>query len=96
MAKYVGVDVHVQTCHATVMDESGEIVKQEKFRNELGELERFFRGIDDAEVAMEACYCWQPVYDFLENEGYKVRLAHPMKTRIIACLLYTSPSPRDS
>lgn len=84
MGKYVGVDVHVQTCHATVMDESGKIVKQEKFRNERGELERFFEGIDDAEVAMEACYCWQPAYDFLESRGYRVKLAHPMKTRIIA------------
>jgi transposase len=84
MARFVGVDVHVQTCHATVMDETGKIVKQEKFRNELGELERFFEGIGDAKVAMEACYCWQPVYDFLENFGYEVKLAHPMKTRIIA------------
>ncbi len=38
MAKYVGVDVHVRTCHATVMDESGKIVKQERFRNERANL----------------------------------------------------------
>jgi len=84
MAKYVGLDVHLRTCHATLMDERGRILKQEKLLNERQELERFLRGIDDARVAMEASYCWQPVYEFLESKGHEVKLAHPMKTRIIA------------
>ena len=42
MALYVGLDVHMQTCHATVVDEHGNILKQEKFRNGPGELEQFF------------------------------------------------------
>jgi len=84
MATYVGLDVHLRTCHATLMDEQGKILKQEKFLNEGQELERILRGIDDAKVAMEACYCWQPVYEFLERKGFEVKLAHPMKTRIIA------------
>ena len=33
---------------------------------------------------MEASYCWQPVYDFLEEKGLEVNLAHPLKTRVIA------------
>jgi len=84
MPKYVGLDVHLRTCHATVMNEHGEILKQEKFPNERRELERIFKDIDDAKIAMEACYCWQPVYELLESMGYEVKLAHPMKTRIIA------------
>lgn len=84
MATYVGLDVHKQSSHATVMDERGQILKQEKFRNEPEEFKRFFQGIDDAEVAIEASCCWQPVYELLESEGYRVRLAHPMKTRLIA------------
>ena len=84
MATYVGLDVHLRTCHATVMDEQGKILRQEKFPNERLELERILKGIDDAKVAMEACYCWQPVYEFLENKGFEVKLAHPTKTRIIA------------
>jgi transposase len=66
------------------MNEKGEILKQEKFPNEREEFERIFKGIDDAKVAMEACYCWQPVYDMLESRGHEVKLAHPTKTRIIA------------
>ena len=36
MTEYVGVDVHVETCHAIVMGEDGKVVKREKFRNERG------------------------------------------------------------
>jgi transposase len=84
MTKYVGLDVHLRTCHATVTDERGRVLKQEKFPNERQEIERIFKSIGDAKVAMEACYCWQPVYEQLEAMGHKVELAHPMKTRIIA------------
>ena len=84
MTTYVGLDVHLRTCHATVMDEHGRILKQEKFPNERLEFERILKGIDDAKVAMEACYCWQPLYEFLEEKCFEVKLAHPIKTRIIA------------
>lgn len=84
MKRYVGLDVHKQTCHATVMNSRGKVVKQGKFLNEREGFEGFFDGINDAEVAMEASYCWQPAYAQLERMGYKVKLAHPLKTRIIA------------
>lgn len=84
MPTYVGLDVHLRTCHATAMNERGEILKQEKFPNEGLELKRFFKGIDDAKVAMEAGYSWMPVYELLEEKGYEVKLAHPKEARIIA------------
>ena len=84
MAMYVGLDVHKRTCHATVMNERGEIVKEGKFRNERAGFEYFFRCIDDAKVAMESSYCWQPPYEWLEDAGYGVKLSHPKKTRAIA------------
>ncbi|MEW5995509.1 MAG: IS110 family transposase [Candidatus Zixiibacteriota bacterium] len=84
MKRYVGLDVHKQTCHATVMDSRGKVVKSGKFQNEPKGFEEFFDDISDAEVAMEASYCWQPAYELLEGMGYKVKLAHPLKTRIIA------------
>jgi len=84
MPVYVGLDVHKRTCHATVVDEQGKILVQEKFKNEPRELERFFKGIDDAKVAMEASYCWQPTYELLESMGYEVKLAHPKRTRAVA------------
>jgi transposase len=33
---------------------------------------------------MEAGYCWQPLYDRLEETGYDVKLTHPLKAKAIA------------
>ena len=84
MTRYVGVDVHKQTCHVTVMDEQGNVIEQERFRNEPEEFEWSLKGIDDAKIAMEASSCWQPAYELLEDMGHEVKLAHPIKTRLIA------------
>ena len=82
--KYVGLDVHKETVHGTVMDEHGRVLKRKGFFNTPKGYEEFFKGIGDAEVAMEATYGWQPPYELLERMGYKVKLAHPYETRIIA------------
>lgn len=76
---YVGLDVHKRVCYGTVMDEKGKIVKQAKFTNDLKALDEFMEDLDEALVAMEAGYCWQSLYDRLEETGYDVRLAHPLK-----------------
>ena len=83
-AMYAWLDVHLKTCYATAMNERREILKQEKFANEGLELERFFKGMKDAKVAIEASYSWMPVYELLEGKGYEVKLAYPKETRIIA------------
>ena len=33
---------------------------------------------------MEAGYCWQPLYDRLEEIRYDVKLTHPLKAKAIA------------
>jgi transposase len=81
---YIGLDVHKRVCYGTVMDEKGQIVKRGKFSNDPQGLEEFMEGIDEALVAMEAGYCWQPLYDRLEETGHDVRLAHPLKVKAIA------------
>jgi transposase len=83
MPNWIGLDVHKRTCHATVLDERGVIV-QTKLQNEPEELKQFFENFDDAKVAMEAAYFWQPVYELIEQLGHEVVLAHPKETRIIA------------
>lgn len=40
--------------------------------------------IDEAFMAMEAGWYWQPLYDRLEETGRGVRLAHPLKVKTIA------------
>ncbi len=67
--------------YGTVMDEKGQIVKRGKFSNNPQGLEEFMDGVDEA---LEAGYCWQPLYDRLEETGHDVRLAHPLKVKAIA------------
>jgi len=81
---YVGLDVHKRSCHGTMMNEEGKIVKQERFSNGPRGVDAFMGGVEGARVVMEAGYCWQPLYDRLEDEGHDVRLAHPLKTKAIA------------
>ena len=82
--KYVGLDVHKKYIDATVLDEHGKVIKRGKFEYTRSGLEEFFESIGDARVAMEAGYCWQPAYELLEEMSYEVKLAHPLKTRLIA------------
>ena len=81
---YVGLDVHKHVCYGTVMNEKGKVVKQAKFSNDLEGLEEFMEGFDEAVVAMEAGYCWQPLYDRLEETRCDVKLPHPLKMKAIA------------
>lgn len=81
---YVGLDVHKKVCYGTVMGEDGMIVKEGKFRRDSQCLQEFMMNVDKATVVMEAGYCWQPVYEWLEKDGYKVKLAHPLQTKAIA------------
>ena len=81
---YVGLDVHKRVCYGTVMDEKGKVVKQDKFTNDLEALDKFMEGLDMVTVAMEAGYCWQPLYDRLLESGHHVKLAHPLKVKAIA------------
>jgi len=81
---YVGLDVHKRVCYATLTDEKGRVIKQGKFSNDEYGLNSFMQGIDEAQVAMEAGYCWQPLYDHLKEKGYDVKLAHPLKVKAIA------------
>lgn len=82
--QFVGLDVHRDFIYATVVDSKGCKLMEKKFSNTIPDLHSFVSGIDKAKIAMEACYSWQHVYDFLEDSGFDVTLAHPLKTRLIA------------
>jgi len=82
---YVGLDVHKTYNQACVMDESGEIIKEQKFLNTKEELDQFLETIpEDSVIGIEACSVWQAIYGEIESKGFDVRLAHPMDTQLIA------------
>ena len=57
---YVGLNVHKRFYYGTMMDRKGLVVKLNKFSNEPEGLEEFMDGVEEALVAKEAGYRWQP------------------------------------
>jgi transposase len=83
--QFVGLDVHKNSTRAVVIDERGKKLMEGRFDSTVQGLEKFLERIDkDAKLVMEACYSWQHLYEYLEEVGYEVKLAHPLKTRAIA------------
>ena len=56
---YVSLDVHKRVCYCTIMTLKEEVVKRGRFSNDPEGLEEFLEGVEEAQVAMEAGYCWQ-------------------------------------
>ncbi len=82
---YAGMDIHKNFSQCVLMTEKGEILKEEKVTNESENITTFFDGSDEQiSIAMEATTNYRYFYDILVERGYKVHLAHPLKTRYIA------------
>jgi transposase len=66
------------------MNDRGEIIRQKKLPSN-GQILDFLKQFNDSmEVAIESTPSWYWLYDQLEDEGFKVKLSHPLKTKAIA------------
>jgi transposase len=81
----VGIDLHRNRSHVAVIDEHGELALstrivngRETFLELLGDLE------GESQIAVEATYGWEWLAELLEDSGYEIHLAHPLRTRAIA------------
>lgn len=82
---YVGLDIHKKYDQACVMEKSGKVVQEQRFLNTIEELDKFLNELpDDSKISMEACSIWEPIFDYIEEKGFDVCLAHPLKVRLIA------------
>ena len=81
---YVGIDLHKEKVYGVVIDEKGNVIKEGKFSNTKEGFQKFLKGIKNAIMAIESTGFTFPAYDFLEGNGYEVKVAHPLKTRAIA------------
>jgi len=79
----VGLDVHKNYIQAAVMNEEGRLLKEDRFRNDLQSVDRFFIDIKEARVVMESSSTWYHLYRFL-SKRYHVILSNPVKTKAIA------------
>ena len=81
---FTGLDLHRSFYYVTTMTDKGRIVGQRKLPSN-GEVVEFLKAFDESmEVAIEATPSWYWLYDQLEEEGFDVKLSHPLKTKAIA------------
>ena len=81
---YAGLDIHKNFCQAIVMTKDGELVKEKRIKSEKEDIEKFFSGLKNVHVALEATTNYEYFYDLLDGLGTTVNLSHPLKTRLIA------------
>lgn len=84
--QFVGLDVHLKHISACVMDEAGQIQTERKINNNPEEFDKLLAYVDkdNSKFTVEACSCWEYVYDYLTEAGYQVVLANPSRIGLIA------------
>ena len=82
--RWIGIDLHRRRSQIAVIDEHGELALSRRIVNDR---ETFLKLLGDPEgthVALEATYGWEWLAELLEEAGYELHLAHPLRTRAIA------------
>jgi len=82
---YCGVDIHKENFVGNIMKEDGSIVREGSFLPTKEGAQSFFCGMPIKAIAIEACGIWRGAYNIFSRLGYKVKLANPVKTNMIAC-----------
>ena len=82
--RWIGTGLHRRRSQVAVIDEHGELTAS---RQIISDRETFLEQLDDPDgthVALEATYGWEWLAELLEEAGYDLYLADPLRTRAIA------------
>jgi len=81
----VGIDLHRNRSHVAVIDGNGELAVSRRIVNGRETFLELLGGLEgETQIAVEATYGWEWLADLLEDAGYEIHLAHPLRTRAIA------------
>ena len=81
----VGIDLHRKRSHVAVIDADGELSLSRRIVNDPVTFLELLAGIDgESKIALEAAYGWEWLAELLEEAGYELHLAHPLRTKAIA------------
>jgi transposase len=82
---YVGIDLHRNRSQVAVLDREGNELLSRRIVNAPETFLSLLQGLGDGvQVALEATYGWEWLADLLEDAGYELHLAHPLRTKAIA------------
>jgi transposase len=82
--RWVGIDLHRRRSQVAVIDEQGELTLSKRIPTGRETFTELLGDPDSTHVALEATYGWEWLAELLEDGGYDVHLAHPLRTRAIA------------
>jgi transposase len=82
--RWVGIDLHRRRSQIAVIDEHGELAFSRRIVNDRDTFLELLGDPTDAHVVVEATYGWEWLAELLEEAGYDLHLAHPLRTRAIA------------
>jgi transposase len=82
--RWVGIDLHRRRSQIAVIDEHGELALSRRIVNDADTFRELLGDPYGAHVALEATYGWEWLAELLEEAGYELHLAHPLRTRAIA------------
>ena len=81
----VGIDLHRSRSHVAVIDDRGDVLLSRRIINDPETFLTLLAEIEgECRVALEATYGWEWLADVLQDAGYELHLAHPLRTKAIA------------
>ena len=82
---WVGIDLHRSRSHVAVLDDGGRERLSRRIINDPQTFLELLAEIDgESKIALEATYGWEWLADVLQDAGYELHLAHPLRTKAIA------------
>ena len=82
--RWVGIDLHRRRSQIAVIDQDGELTLSKRIPTGRETITELLGDPDETHVALEATYGWEWLAEMLEEAGFDVHLAHPLRTRAIA------------
>ena len=83
---HIGIDMHKHFSEVAVLDDAGKLIARCRLdHSQRSAMRAFFANYRDKAIAtVEATRNWYWLYELLEAQSVKTKLAHPLKVRIIA------------
>jgi transposase len=82
--RWVGIDLHRRRSQIAIIDQHGELTLQKRVSTGRETITELLGDPEGTHVALEATYGWEWLAELLEDAGFDVHLAHPLRTRAIA------------
>lgn len=82
--RWVGIDLHRRRSLVAILDQDGEVTLSKRIPTGRETFTELLGDPVSTHVALEATYGWEWLADLLEDAGFDVHLAHPLRTRAIA------------